>query len=98
MFRSREYLIGYSCMGDIRYNEEGNEYESRTLTFRGPPYGRVTNFILARGWATSRRQAELRLLMLSGACVLLIGVLFLGRGDDAPIITPEQAAELEASR
>ncbi len=86
-------------MADIRYEEQGNEYEAPRVLFRGPPYGMVTDFILARGWAKTRRQAEIVLLGISVVCIGLVLILmFAGSTPDAQVITPEDAAQLEASR
>lgn len=87
-------------MGDMKYNTEVDDYAAApTLAFRGPPYGIVTDFILARGWARTRRQAEWRLLQITLVCIVIVtGLIFLGDGtvDPAPLmITPEEAAQSE---
>lgn len=85
-------------MGDIRYNTETEEYApTRALNFRGPPYGLVTDFILARGWAKTRRQAELKLVYISLACIAVVfALIYFGGSPEAVVITPEEAATLEA--
>ncbi len=87
-------------MGDIKYQEEGDEYggPSKTLYFRGPPYGIVTDFIIARGWAKTRRQAEIVLVYISLANIAIVFALiwFNSRADSAVPMTPEEAAQIES--
>ena len=87
-------------MGDIKYQEEGDEYSSpKTLAFRGPPYGLVTDFIIGRGWAKTRRQAEIVLLYISATCIaIVLGLIWLNNNADSAAtstMTPEEAAEIE---
>jgi len=84
-------------MGEIRYNTETEEYvPSRALSFRGPPYGIVTDFILARGWAKTRRRAEIVLVLMSLACLVIVFLLMsYSEGPEAPIMTPEEAAQMQ---
>ncbi len=86
-------------MGEIKYQTETDEYSSpRALTFRGPPYGIVTDFIIARGLAKTRRQAELRLVLITILCFAIVALLFLwgSSGSTEAPVTPEQAEEMQA--
>ena len=86
-------------MGDIKYQTEEADYIAPpVLAFRGPPYGVVTDFILARGWARTRREAEIRLLYITLVCIgIVAGMYFLmpSAVDTVPAMSPEQAATLQ---
>lgn len=84
-------------MGDIKYSSDGmDDYSSPpVLAFRGPPYGVVTDFIIARGWARTRRQAEIRLVYISLACIAIVFAIFAFGGENPDPIQAMTPAEAE---
>lgn len=85
-------------MGDIKYQTEQDDYSAPArLTFRGPPYGIVTDFIIARGMAKTRREAELRLVLITLLCLGIIAILIFWPDSSTTAnipLTPEEAAQL----
>ncbi len=82
-------------MADLKFAEDGNEFLQQKVTFRGPPFGIVTDSIVKIGLAKKRRDAE---LILVGIAVIAVIIAFIigGSASDGPVPIP--AGESDASK